>query len=262
MDVETPESRRIRGKNKRAKEKENEGVSSDVRGKGKEVADSLPTSEMVRMAICEAELEKLSTSYNPKKRSTPTPKTPSTTKTTKKRKDTSLTNTDIPLPKGRATRSKLKKSVDELQKAMEESKKKRMDKGKSKVAEPVEAVDVDEMDRVYQDEHVTVEVEVQTPKPKKTKTSSKKSSSISKSAEPSTLAKRKRSTVKAKQVKITEEEDWSAEKEDVSDYEQDKLSKFGKRTILKGRLLKDLEELGMVLLVDVLEVQGWKDMVL
>nr|XP_009803926.1 PREDICTED: uncharacterized protein LOC104249244 [Nicotiana sylvestris] len=106
---------------------------------------------------------------------------------------------------------------------MEESTKKRMDKGKAKVAEPIEAFDVDEMDPVHQGEHVTVKV--QTPKPKNTKTSPKKSSSVSKTAEPS-LAKRTRSDVKAKKVKITKEEDWS----------------------------------GKVLLVDALDVQGWKAM--
>ncbi|XP_070005055.1 uncharacterized protein [Nicotiana sylvestris] len=231
----------------KVKEKESEGVSSYVRGKGKEVVDSSPTSEVVKLVIYGAEpekvvessektrgsgsgevaeglvnlnshedepgsyieetlanlLKKVGASYNPKKRRTPTPKAPSTAKTTKKRKATSPTTSKIPLPKGRATRSKLKKSEDELQKSMAKSKKKRMDKGKDK------------------DEHVTLEV--QTPKPKKTKTSSKKSSSVSRATEPSSLAKRTRSTVKAKQVKITEEEDWSGE----SDYEQDKLAKFG-----------------------------------
>ncbi|XP_019245206.1 PREDICTED: uncharacterized protein LOC109225070 [Nicotiana attenuata] len=197
-------------------------------------------------------LKKVGASYNPKKRRTPTPKASSTARTTKKRKAASPTTTDIPLPKRRATRSKLKQSEDELQKAMEESKKKIMDKGKAKVAEPVEAIDVDEMDPVHQGEHVTVEV--QTPKPKKTKSSSKKSSSVSKFAEPSSLAKRTRSAVKAKQVKITEEEDWSGEEASESDNEQDKLAKFGKRTILKGKLMKDLEKPGIVLLVDALDV--------
>nr|XP_016459579.1 PREDICTED: uncharacterized protein LOC107783122 [Nicotiana tabacum] len=56
---------------------------------------------------------------------------------------------------------------------------------------------------------------------------------------------------------------WSGEEvEDDSDSEQDKLSTFGKRKILKGRLLKDLVEQGMMRLVDALAAQGWKDMVL
>ncbi|XP_019228025.1 PREDICTED: uncharacterized protein LOC109209251 [Nicotiana attenuata] len=58
--------------------------------------------------------EKVAASYNPKKRTTLTPKAPSTAKTTKKRKATSPTTTEIPLAKGRATRSKLKQSEEEL----------------------------------------------------------------------------------------------------------------------------------------------------
>ncbi|XP_070020695.1 uncharacterized protein [Nicotiana sylvestris] len=289
-NVEIPKSRRRGGKNKSEKEKKSEGVSGDVRGKGKEVADSSPTSELVRPAICGAEhetveesskkiggsgsreaaeglvnlssqgdepdssieetlvdlLKKVGASYDPKKRKTPTPKVPSTA-STKKRKAYSPTTTEISIPKGRATRSKLKQSEEEFQKVMAESKKKRMNKGKAKV---------------HQDEHVTVDVEVQTSKPKKTKTSSKKSSFVSNVAKLSSLAKRTRSAIKAKQVKITEDEDWSDKEEGESDHEQDKMAKFGKRKILKGRLLKDLVEPGMVRLVDALAAQGWKDMVL
>nr|XP_009790633.1 PREDICTED: uncharacterized protein LOC104238058 [Nicotiana sylvestris] len=61
-------------------------------------------------------LKKVGASYNPKKRRTPIPTVPSTARTYKKRKAASSTTTDIPLPKGRATRSKLKQSEDELQK--------------------------------------------------------------------------------------------------------------------------------------------------
>lgn len=110
--------------------------------------------------------------------------------------------------------------------------------------ELIEAVDIDEMDLVLRDEDETEEVEVLTPKHKKFKTSTKKS------AEPSTLVKRTRSAVKLKQVKMVEEEEWCGEEEDDSDVEKDKMDKFGKMTILKGRLLRDLEE------------QGIKDMVL
>jgi len=261
------------------------------------VVDSSPTSEFVRMAICRAEpekeeeggrhtgasesgeateglvnlgkqadkpgssaeetladlLKKLSDSYQPKKNITPKATTSGTARANKKWKVSPSETSDIPLPRGRTTRSKLKQSEKELQRALEESKKKRVDKGKEKVVEPVE---LDEMDLVDQSEKVA-KVEVQTLKPKKAKTSS-----VSKSDEPSILAKRTRSAVKAKQVKITEEDDWSGEEEDVSDGEKDKLTKFGKRTILKGRLLKDLEEEGMILLLEKLEIQGWKDMVL
>ncbi|XP_019241360.1 PREDICTED: uncharacterized protein LOC109221339 [Nicotiana attenuata] len=271
VDLETPESKRRGGKNKREKEKKSEGVRSDERGKGKEVADSSPTSETDRMAICGAESEKVEESgkktggsgsgeaveglvnlgkhtdepdssveetladllkkvgdnYNPKKKRTPKTKNPGTARANKKRKVAPSDTTEISLPRGRATRSKLKQSGEELQKALEESKKKKMDKGEKKVGEPVEAVDVDVMDLVHQGEKVTAEVEVQTPKPKKAKTSSKKSTSVPKSAEPSTLAKRTKSAVKPKQVNIAEEGDLSEEEEDGSDSEVDKLSKFG-----------------------------------
>ncbi|XP_070009455.1 uncharacterized protein [Nicotiana sylvestris] len=189
-NVEIPESRRRGGKNKSKKEKESKGMSSDMRGKGKEVADPSPTSEIsqadepgssINETLADL-LKKVGASYDPKKRRTLTPKAPSSAKTTNKRKASSPTTVEISLPKGRATRSKLKQSVEELQKAMAESKKMRMDKGKAK-----------------------------TPKPKKTKPSSKKSSSVSKADEPSSLAKRTRSAVKAKQVKITEDDDWSDE---------------------------------------------------
>ncbi|XP_070010170.1 uncharacterized protein [Nicotiana sylvestris] len=91
-------------------------------------------------------LKKVSASYNPKKRRTPTPKVPSTTKNTKKRKANSPTTAEIPLLKGRSTKSMVKQSESELQKALDESKKKRMDKGKAKVAEPSKAVDVEEVE--------------------------------------------------------------------------------------------------------------------
>ncbi|XP_070015257.1 uncharacterized protein [Nicotiana sylvestris] len=149
-------------------------------------------------------LKKVGASYNPKKRRTPTPKIPSTTKNTKKRKVNSPTTTEIPLPKGRATRSIVKQSESELQKALDESKKKMIDKGKAKVAETFEVVDVEEMELVHQEEHTTVEVQI--PKPKKTKTSSKKSSSGSKAAE-SSLVKRTRSAMKNKPVRIAEDEE-------------------------------------------------------
>ncbi|XP_070006018.1 uncharacterized protein [Nicotiana sylvestris] len=81
----------------------------------------------------------------------------------KKRKDAPSDTTEIPLPRGRAMKSKLKQSGEELQKSLEKSKKKKMDKGKEKAGDPVEVVDVDEMDLIHQSEKVTNEVEVQTP---------------------------------------------------------------------------------------------------
>ncbi|XP_019246321.1 PREDICTED: uncharacterized protein LOC109225969 [Nicotiana attenuata] len=135
-------------------------------------------------------LKKVGDNYNPKKKRTSMTKSPGTARTNKKRKVAPSDTIEIPPIRGRATRSQLKQNEEVIQKALEESKKKRMDKGKKKVGEPVEAVDVDEMDLVHQDEDENAEVEVQTPKPKKAKTSTKKSTPMSKFAEPSTRAKK------------------------------------------------------------------------
>nr|XP_016465685.1 PREDICTED: uncharacterized protein LOC107788522 [Nicotiana tabacum] len=305
VDVETPESRKIGGKNKEEKEKDSEGVRSEERGMGKRVVDSSPTSNKGKMAICRAEpdkveeivkktgesgsgeaieglvnlgqkvdepgssvketltnlLTKVGDSYNPKKKRKSMVKTPGTARDNNKMKVTPFDSIEIPPTRGRATRCQLKKNKEVMQKASEEGKKKRLDKGMKKVGEPVEAVDVDEMDLVHQDEDVNTEVGFQTPNPKKAKTSSKKSTPMPKFVDPSTRVKKTRSIVKPKQVKIAEEEEWSGEEEDELDIEKDKMAKFGKRTILKSRIPKDLEEEGMVLLLKKLEVQSWKDIV-
>ncbi|XP_019255108.1 PREDICTED: uncharacterized protein LOC109233694 [Nicotiana attenuata] len=179
-------------------------------------------------------LRNVTESYNPKKKGSSKVKTPGTARENKKRKAAPSVTVEIPPTRGRDTRSQLKQNEAELQKALEESKRKAIAKGKKKMDEPV---DLDEMDLVLRDEDETEEVEVLTPKPKKAKTSTKKSVSKSKSAEPSTL-----------------EEEWSGKQEDDSDAEKDKMTKFGKRTILKGRLLRDLEKQGMVLLLEKLEL--------
>nr|XP_016508966.1 PREDICTED: protein enabled homolog [Nicotiana tabacum] len=103
-------------------------------------------------------IKKVGASYNPMKRRTPTPKAPSAAKPSKKRKASSPTTTEIPFPKERATKSRVKQSESDLQKALAESKKKRMDKGKGKVAESSEAVDVEEVEQVHQEDHTTKEV--------------------------------------------------------------------------------------------------------
>ncbi|XP_070020893.1 protein gar2-like [Nicotiana sylvestris] len=167
-------------------------------------------------------LKRVGASYDPKKRRTPTPEPPSAPKPSKKQKASSPTPTETSLPKGRATRSRVKQSESDLQKALAKSKKKRMAKGKGKVAESSEAIDIEQMEQAV---------------------------------EPS-LAKRTRSVVKSKQVRVSEEEEWSGEEESESDGEQDKLAKFGKRKFLKGRLLKDLMEPRMIRLVDTLAAQG------
>nr|XP_016486061.1 PREDICTED: triadin-like [Nicotiana tabacum] len=167
-------------------------------------------------------LKKVGASYDPKKCRTPTIKAPNVPKPSMKRKASSPTPTASSMPRGRATRSRVKQSEVDLQRALKESKKKKMDKGKGKIAESSEAVEEEDMELVHQERGTSMEVP--TPKPKKPKTSSKKFFSLSEAVEP-ILAKRTRS-------------------------------------ILKGRMLKDLVEPGMMRLVDALVAQGWKDMVL
>ncbi|XP_070005240.1 protein pxr1-like [Nicotiana sylvestris] len=118
---------------------------------------------------------------------------------------------------------KRKATTPKAQNALEESKKRKKDKGKRKIAESSEAIEEEEMELVHQERGTTVEVP--TPKPKKPKTSSKKSSSVPVAAEP-TLAKRTRSAVKAKQTKVSDDGDWSGEEEDddESEKEKDKLA--------------------------------------
>ncbi|XP_070020084.1 uncharacterized protein [Nicotiana sylvestris] len=82
--------------------------------------------------------------------------------------------------------------------------------------------------RVKQSREKVTTVEVKTPKPKKPKSSSKKSSSMSEATEPS-LAKKTRSAVKSKQVRVSKDEEWSGEEENETDGEHDKLAMFGKR---------------------------------
>ncbi|XP_070039698.1 CUE domain-containing protein 5-like [Nicotiana tomentosiformis] len=251
VDIESFESIRIGGKNKKEKEKESEGARSEERVMGKRVVDSSPTPDTSIMAVCGAEsgkmeesvkkiggsesgeaaeglvklgqyvdelgssveetladlLKKVSESYNRKKKRTSKAKIPGTARDNKKRKASPSDSAENPPTRGRATRSQLKQNKADLQKVLEENKRKVITKGRKKMAEPVEAVDLDEMNLVHQDKDVIEEVEVQTPKSKKANTSTKKSISVSKSAEPSTLAKRTRSAVKTKQVKIVEEEE-------------------------------------------------------
>ncbi|XP_070028631.1 uncharacterized protein [Nicotiana sylvestris] len=168
-EIELPEVGRSGGKKKSTKEKERDGACGEERGKGKRVVDHLPTTEesgkksggsgsgeategLVNLSSQRDEpgssvketlaalLKKVGASYDPKKRRTSTPKVPSAPKPSKKRKASSPIPTDTSLPKGRDTRSKVKQSEADLQRALAESKKKKMDKGKGMVAESSEAV--------------------------------------------------------------------------------------------------------------------------
>ncbi|XP_070023333.1 nucleolin 2-like [Nicotiana sylvestris] len=270
-DVDLPEMSRSGGKKKSEKEKEREGTCGEERGKRKGAILSIcrvaqdrldengmksgrsGSGEAAEKTLTDL-LKKVGASYDPKKCKATTPKASNVPKPSKKRKVTFPTPTASLVPRGRATRSKVKQSEADLQKALEESNKRKKDKGNGKVAEYSEAVEEEEMELVHRERSTTVEVP--TPKPKKPKTSSKTSSSVPVVVEP-TLAKRTRSVVKAKQTKVSDDGDWSKEEEENdSEKEQDKLAIFGRRKILKGRLLKDLVEPGMMKLVDSLAAQG------
>ncbi|XP_070001933.1 uncharacterized protein [Nicotiana sylvestris] len=194
--VETTESGKICGKNKKRKEKESEGAQGAVREMGKGVAESSPTlvgltEETGAMVVWDEESageeesvrEKGGSSsgeategYNPKKKKSLGVKVPGTARANKKRKVSSSIPIDTPPTRGRSTRK--------------ESKRKATGKGKKKLVEPIEAVEIEEMDLVLRDEKDAEEMKVVTPKAKKIKTSKKKSASKTKSAEPSPLAKK------------------------------------------------------------------------
>ncbi|XP_070028821.1 uncharacterized protein [Nicotiana sylvestris] len=246
-DVELPEMSRSGGKKKSKKEKEREGACDKKRKKGKGAVlaiygvaqDRLDESGMksggsgsgkqLRETLVDL-LKKVGASYDPKKCNATTLKAPNVPKPSKKRKASSPTPTAFSVPRGRATGSRVKQSEADLQKALEESTKRKKDKGKGKVAESSEAIEEEDIELVHQE----------------------------RAAEP-TLAKRTRSVVKAKQTKVFDDDDWSGEEEeedDESEKEHDKLAIFGRRKVLKGKLLKDLVEPGMMRLVDSLVAQG------
>nr|XP_009594429.1 myosin-2 heavy chain-like [Nicotiana tomentosiformis] len=222
--VETTESGKLGGKNKKKKEKESEGTQGYVRGMGKGVAKSSPTpvglTEETRAMVVSSEesageeerkniqelvpyvkepledlLKRVSDSYNPKQKKSLGVKILGTVRANKKRKAASSIPVETPPTRGRDTRSQKKQSEAELEKALEDSKRKVASKGKKKMVEHVEAVEIEEMDLVLRDED---KEEVATPKTKKRKTSKKKSPSKTKSAEPSTLVKRTKSVVKSR----------------------------------------------------------------
>ncbi|XP_070039918.1 uncharacterized protein [Nicotiana tomentosiformis] len=142
----------------------------------------------------------------------------------------------------RTTRSQKKQSEANMKKALAESAKRVVAKKKKKVGETSKAIQINEMDLDLQDEDEIEE---------------KKSQEKASAVEDFVLSKRTRSATKAKKIQVLEQES-----EEETGNEQDKLVKFQKRTIMKVRLLLDVEEEGMVLLLEKLELQGWKDMVL
>nr|XP_016445372.1 PREDICTED: ABC transporter F family member 4-like [Nicotiana tabacum] len=247
--VEITKSRNIGSKDKKKKEKESEGTQGDVREKGKEgVVESSPTpAEMTEetgaMVLWSEDAAEEEERWREKEGSgagdasaaeglvklrkrfeEPVPSVAN-----KKIKVTSSIPIETPPTRGRATRSQNKHSKVAPERALEESKRKVVAKGKKKVSEHVQADEIEEMDLVLHDEDKAEEVETV-------------------DAEPSTLAKRTRYARKSRKVQIVEEEE--SEEEEESDEELDKMVKFGKRTILKDRLRRDLEEEGMVMLVE------------
>ncbi|XP_070003092.1 uncharacterized protein [Nicotiana sylvestris] len=167
-DVELPELRR-----KSEKEKEREGECGDEMEKWKRVVDNSPTVDLSISAICGIEQEHVEESGKKSGRSGSGEAAEGLVNLSAQGDElgslTEETLVDL-LKKGSATRRRVKQSESDLQKALAESKKKMIAKGKGKVAESSEAVAIEEMKQVHQEE-VTI-VEVQTPKPKNPGTSS------------------------------------------------------------------------------------------
>ncbi|XP_070046489.1 uncharacterized protein [Nicotiana tomentosiformis] len=251
--VETTDSEKIGGKDKKIKEKESDGAQSDVRGKGKGVVEySLTPAELTEEtgammlwsggAAKEEEnlreergsgmemqepledlLKRVSDSYNPKKKKSSGIKIPGTARANKKRKAASSIPVETPPTRGIDTRSQKNQSEVELEKALEESKRKADAKGKKKVSEPVEAVEIENMDLVLRDEDKAEEEEVATPNTKK---------------KPSTLTKKTKSAMKSRKVKVVEEEE--SEEEEINE-EQDKKESLGWKDMvlqMAGRLAR------------------------
>nr|XP_016442799.1 PREDICTED: uncharacterized protein LOC107768209 [Nicotiana tabacum] len=150
----------------------------------------------------------MSDSYNPKKKKSSGVKISGTAKAHKKRKAASTIPLETPPTRVIATRSQKKQSEAELERSLEENKRKVVVKGKKKVSEPVKEIEIEEMDLVLHDEDEADEVETV-------------------DAEPSTLAKRTRSARKSKKVQVVEEEE--SEEEVETGEERDKMVKFEKK---------------------------------
>ncbi|XP_070057208.1 uncharacterized protein [Nicotiana tomentosiformis] len=157
--------------------------------------------------------------YNLIKKKSSRVKFPETARTNKKRKAASFIPVETPPTRGTTTRSQKKQIAADLERALEESRRKDGAKGKKKVTEPIEAIEIEEMDLVFHDKDKTEEVV--TPKAKKRKISKKKSPSKTVEAEPSTLAKRTRSAKKSRKMQTMEEEE--SKKEEETDEEHDKM---------------------------------------
>ncbi|XP_070020228.1 protein gar2-like [Nicotiana sylvestris] len=165
-DVKGAESSRSGGKKKKK-----EGASDDERGNGKEKVMAISggveeggnksggsgsgeaAEGLVHLSKQQDEpgssveetladlLKRVGASYDPKKRKASTQKAPTASKPIKKSKMSFPKPTIPSVPKGRATRSRVRQSEAELQKALVESKKKKKEKGKAKVVESYEVAE-------------------------------------------------------------------------------------------------------------------------
>ncbi|XP_070003891.1 protein PXR1-like [Nicotiana sylvestris] len=228
------------------KEKESEGVQGDIRGKGKEeVVESSPThvgltEEIWTMVLRNEEVvdeeeswrEEGGTGFGDAAGDTiqlfrvkgttegtaegTGVKVPGTARALNKRKATSSIPVETPPMRGRAIRSQRKQSEAKLERALEENKRKVATKGKKKVNEQVEAIEVEEIDLDLHEEDEAEELlqrlQDMTPKAKKRKTFKKKSPSKTVDTEPSALAQRTRSARKSRKVQVVEEEDSEEER--------------------------------------------------
>ncbi|XP_070056832.1 nuclear localization sequence-binding protein-like [Nicotiana tomentosiformis] len=177
---------------------------------------------------------------SPPKESTPTPSIrPSTTPIFKKRRFKMLARKVV------AGGEHIKKINEQLKASQAEEPQKSRDSFKS-ATDGEESIS-SETEQETSGPKITSETISEVTKNQENRDSTHKRKSY-KELEPSTLAKRTRSAMKSRKVKVVEEEE-SEEKEE-SDEEKDKMVKFGKKNILKGRLLRDLEEEGMMMLLE------------
>nr|XP_016495466.1 PREDICTED: glutamic acid-rich protein-like [Nicotiana tabacum] len=167
-------------------------------------------------------LQEVSDSFNPKKKKIAREKTPGKGTGGTKRKTASFILVAISPTKGKTIRSQKKQSEANLNNALAEGAKKASTRAKKKVSEPSEAVQIEEMNLVLQDEDEVEDMEVPTPSAKsREKISQKKSQEKEADEEGSAVSKRTRSARKGKKVQVMEEDN-----EEETDEEEDKSVTF------------------------------------
>lgn len=178
-------------------------------------------------------------SYNPNKKKSVVVKIPEKVAGGKKRKASSSIPVETLPTGGRTIRSQKKQSEANLKKALAKSAMKVTAKGKKKVGEMSEAIEKVEIDLVLDDDDEAEEVKVVSPSAKNRETSKKKSQDKSIAIEDSALSKRTRFARKSRKIQIMVEEI----EEEETDEEKEKLVKFQKRKVMKGKLLSDLKRI-------------------